>query len=214
MVRALPTLTSVCARPDLHRRAIREKFKGLMSSVDATQLLAEWRNGGRAALDKLFPLVYEDLRRRARAQLRSRDGQTLTTTALVHETYLKLIAADRVSWQDRAHFLALASTAMRQVLVSYARRNYAAKRGGGAGTVSLDEAPIFTDTGAEDLLALDDALQKLAGVDERLSRTVEMRFFGGLTVEETAEALGVSVNTVKRDWDKAKSWLTSELAGQ
>jgi RNA polymerase sigma-70 factor, ECF subfamily len=186
-----------------------------MSSVDATQLLTEWRNGGRAALDQLFALVYEDLRHRARVQLRGGGADTLTTTALVHETYLKLITANRVSWQDRAHFLALASTAMRQVLVSYARRNRAAKRGGGAETVSFDDdAPIFTDSGAEDLLALDEALQKLAGVEERLSRTVEMRFFGGLTVEETAEAIGVSVNTVKRDWDRAKSWLSSELAGK
>lgn len=186
-----------------------------MSPVDPTQLLTEWRNGGRAALDQLFALVYDDLRRRARVQLRGGPGETLTTTALVHETYLKLIAADRVSWQDRAHFLALASTAMRQVLVSYARRNRAAKRGSGARAISLDDdAPVFTDSGAEDLLALDEAMEKLAGIDERLSKTVEMRFFGGLTVEETAEAIGVSVNTVKRDWDKAKAWLSSELAGQ
>lgn len=181
-----------------------------MSPPDPTQLLTDWRSGDRAALDQLFALVYDDLRRRARAQLRG-GGETLTTTALVHETYLKLIAANRVTWQDRAHFLALASMAMRQVLVSYARRNRAAKRGGGAGTISLEDVPIFTDSGAEDLLSLDDALLKLAAVDDRLSRTVEMRFFGGLTVEETAEAVGVSVNTVKRDWDRAKAWLSAEL---
>jgi RNA polymerase sigma factor (TIGR02999 family) len=190
------------------------KFPSSMPSLNPTQLLTEWRNGSRAALDQLFPLVYEDLRRRARAQLGGREGHTLTTTALVHETYLKLIAAEHVSWQDRAHFLALASMAMRQVLVSYARRNLAAKRGGGAGAVSLDEVPILTDTGADDLLALDEALEKLCAVEERLSKTVEMRFFGGLSIEETAEALNVSVNTVKRDWDKAKVWLIAELAGK
>jgi RNA polymerase sigma factor (TIGR02999 family) len=183
-----------------------------MSPADPTQLLAEWRNGSRDALDQLFPLVYEDLRRRARAQLGpDRDGRLLTTTSLVHETYLKLIAAERVSWQDRAHFLALAARAMRQVLVSYARRNRTVKRGGGVVPVSLDAVPIFTDTGADDLLALDEALDRLAQVDERLGKTVELRFFGGLTIEETAEASGVSVNTVKRDWEKAKAWLIDEL---
>ena len=183
-----------------------------MQSADPTHLLSEWRNGNRAALDELFPLVYNDLRKRARAQLRHQPtGHTLTTTALVHETYLKLIAVERVSWQDRAHFLALASTAMRHVLVSYARRNRAAKRGSGEVVLSLDEALVFTDAGAEDLLALDEALGKLAEVDDRLSRTVELRFFGGLTTEEIAEALGIAPNTVKRDWQKAKDWLGQEL---
>lgn len=186
-----------------------------MAPADPTQLLTAWRSGNRAALDELFPLVYNDLRKRARAQLRHEpDGHTLTTTALVHETYLKLIAVDRVSWQDRAHFLALAAMAMRHVLVSYARRNRAAKRGGGQRPISLDEAPVFTDAGADDLLALDDALGRLSTEDERLGRTVEMRFFGGLTIEETAEALDVSINTVKRDWLKAKDWLTRELQDQ
>lgn len=183
-----------------------------MQSVDPTQLLTEWRNGKQSALDELFPLVYNDLRKRARAQLRHQPaGHTLTTTALVHETYLKLIAVERVSWQDRAHFLALASTAMRHVLVSYARRNRAAKRGSGRGTLSLDEAPVFTDAASDDILALDEALGRLAEVDDRLSRTVELRFFGGLTIEEAAEALGVAPNTVKRDWQKAKAWLGEEL---
>ena len=184
-----------------------------MQAVDPKDLLVEWRGGNRAALDALFPLVYDDLRKRARAQLRQQPtGHTLTTTALVHEAYLKLIGVERVSWEDRAHFLALAATAMRHVLVSYARRNLAAKRGGARRAVSLEEAPVFTDAGSEDLLALDAAVAKLAGVNERLSRTVELRFFGGLTIEETAEALGVGVNTVKRDWDKAKAWLAEELA--
>jgi RNA polymerase sigma factor (TIGR02999 family) len=184
-----------------------------MTAADPTRLLTEWRNGNRAALDELFPLVYHDLRKRARAQLRGQpEGHTLTTTALVHETYLKLIAGDRVSWQDRAHFMALAATAMRHVLVSYARRNRAAKRGGGQGTLSLDEEPVFTDVGSEQLLALDEALERLARIDERQSRTVELRFFGGLTIDETAEALGLAQSTVKLDWQKAKAWLGQELA--
>jgi RNA polymerase sigma factor (TIGR02999 family) len=184
-----------------------------MPDLSPTSLLAEWRNGNRAALDQLFPLVYEDLRRRARSCLRAQaQGHTLTTTALVHETYLKLIAVEQVSWQDRAHFMALAATAMRHVLMNYARRNRAAKRGHGPTRVSLEAAPILTDTGAEQLLAVDAALTKLAGLDERLGRTVELRFFGGLSVEETAESLGVAPRTVKRDWRKAKAWLYRELA--
>ena len=184
-----------------------------MQSADPTHLLAEWRNGNHAALDELFPLVYHDLRKRARAQLRHQPGgHTLTTTALVHETYLKLIAVERVSWEDRAHFLALAATAMRHVLVSYARRNRAAKRGGGRVALSLDETPLFTDIGSERLLALDEALGKLAQVDDRLSRMVELRFFGGLTIEEIAAALGIAQSTVSLDWQKAKVWLKQELA--
>ncbi|MGQ0701932.1 MAG: ECF-type sigma factor [Gemmatimonadales bacterium] len=185
-----------------------------MPGRDPTTLLTEWRNGNRAALDRLFPLVYEDLRRRARNALRRQaEGHTLTTTALVHETYLKLVAVERVCWEDRAHFLALAATAMRHVLMNYARRNRTAKRGGpGRTQLSLDEAPILTDTGADQLLALDEALERLAALNERLSRTVELRFFGGLTVEETAESLGLAQSTVKLDWQKAKAWLYRELA--
>ena len=185
-----------------------------MPPSDATALLTEWRNGNRAALDQLFQLVYEDLRRRARHCLRGQaEGQTLTTTALVHETYLKLIAVEKVRWEDRAHFMALAATAMRHVLINYARRNRAAKRGGRKQTrLSLEQAPILTDTGADRLLALDEALERLAALNERLSRTVELRYFGGLTVEETAAALGVAQSTVKLDWQKAKAWLYRELA--
>jgi RNA polymerase sigma-70 factor (ECF subfamily) len=185
-----------------------------MPQPDPTALLAEWRNGNRAALDALFPLVYDDLRRRARNALRGQTaGHTLTTTALVHETYLKLIAVERVRWEDRAHFMALAATAMRHVLMNYARRNRTAKRGGGKGTrVDLEAAPILTDTGADKLLALDEALERLGKLNERLTRTVELRYFGGLTVEETAESLGVAASTVKLDWQKAKAWLFRELA--
>jgi RNA polymerase sigma-70 factor (ECF subfamily) len=186
-----------------------------MERADPTALLTEWRNGNRDALDKLFPLVYNDLRRRARAYLRGQPGgHTLNTTALVHETYLKLVAVERITWEDRAHFLALAASAMRHVLISYARRNDSLKRGGGQIPVSLEEALVLTDTGADQMLALDSALQRLAALNERLSRTVELRFFGGLTVEETAQVLDVAPSTVKLDWQKAKAWLYRELSDQ
>ena len=186
---------------------------------DATTLLTEWREGNRAALDELFPLVYEHLRQRAHNYLRGEgEGHTLTTTALVHETYLKLLDVSRVRWQDRAHFLALASTAMRRVLVDYARRHNAAKRGGGQNAESVNPdslhlesvAALSTDR-ADQMLALDRALEKLSEIDERLARTVELRFFGGMTVEETAEALELAQSTVKLDWQKAKAWLYQEL---
>lgn len=184
-----------------------------MTNPDPTALLAEWRGGNRAALDELFPLVYEELRRRARHSLRAQaPGHTLTTTALVHETYLKLMAVDRVSWHDRAHFLALAATAMRHVLINYARRNQAAKRGSDPTRVDLDEVPVLTDTGADQILALDEALCRLEAIDERLSRTVVLRYYGGLTIEETSEALGVAPSTVKLDWQKARAWLYREIA--
>ena len=186
-----------------------------MERADPTALLTEWRNGNRDALDKLFPLVYNDLRRRARAYLRGQPaGHTLNTTALVHETYLKLVAVERIKWEDRAHFLALAASAMRHVLISYARRNDSLKRGGGRVAVTLDDALVLTDTGADQMLALDGALERLAALNDRLSRTVELRFFGGLTVEETAEVLGVAQSTVKLDWQKAKAWLYRELSEQ
>jgi len=135
----------------------------------------------------------------------------LTTTALVHETYLKLIAVDRIRWEDRAHFMALAATTMRHVLMNYARRNRAAKRGSGRRRLSLDQAPIFTDTGADQLVALDDALHRLAELNERLSRTVELRYFGGLSIEETAAVLEISTPTVKREWSMAKVWLRQQM---
>lgn len=184
-----------------------------MPHPDPTSLLTEWRSGNRAALDELFPLVYEELRRRARHSLRGQaPGHTLTTTALVHETYLKLMAVDRVSWHDRAHFLALAATAMRHVLMNYARRNRAAKRGSDPERVDLDQVPVLTDTGADQLLALDEALCRLEAIDERMSRTVVLRYYGGLTIEETAEAIGVAPSTVKLDWQKAREWLYREVS--
>ena len=190
-----------------------------MPTRDATTLLTEWRNGNRLALDELFPLVYEDLRERAHRCLRGEsEGHTLSTTALVHETYLKLLDVTRMRWQDRAHFLALAATAMRRVLVDYARRHRAAKRGGGQEVEVLDtdvlriqDTPSLSTERADQMLALDEALEKLAAVDERLARTVELRFFGGLTIEEIAEALDLAPSTVKLDWQKAKAWLYREL---
>ena len=183
-----------------------------MERADPTELLASWRSGSRAALDALFPLVYDDLRSRAHRLLQGQPaGLTLSTTALVHESYLKLIRSDRLTVQDRAHFLALAAHAMRLVLVSYARSHGAEKRGGGVMPLELDEALTLSDERAEQMIALDDALQKLATLNDRLSRTVELRFFGGLTVEETAEALGVAPSTVKLDWQKARAWLYREL---
>lgn len=189
---------------------------------DATTLLTEWRDGNRAALDELFPLVYEELRLRAHRCLRGEDeGHTLTTTALVHEAYLRLLDVSRVRWQDRSHFLALAATAMRRVLVDYARRHRAAKRGGGRELESLNPELLHADSAvtlsaerADQMLTLDEALDRLAAVNERLSQTVEMRFFGGMTVEETAEALDVAPSTVKLDWLKAKAWLYQELESE
>jgi RNA polymerase sigma factor (TIGR02999 family) len=193
-----------------------------MPMRDATTLLTEWRDGNRAALDELFPLVYEELRRRAHGYLRGEsEGHTLTTTALVHETYLRLLDVTRVRWQDRAHFLALAATAMRRVLVDYARRHQAAKRGGGRTAESLESESLPLDAAAqlsaeraEQMLALDRALGKLSDHEPRLVRVVELRFFGGLTVDETAEALDLAPSTVKLDWQKAKAWLYRELEAE
>jgi RNA polymerase sigma factor (TIGR02999 family) len=176
---------------------------------EITALLAAHREGDPAALDRLFPLVYGDLRKRAHRQLtRGRPGDTLSTTAVVHEAYLKLTDSSHQTYQDRVHFFAVASQAMRQILVDYARRNAAAKRGGPAAQlVELDADALASPDRGDDLLALDEALIQLESVDRRLARTVELRFFGGLSVEETAEALGVSPRTVKRDWRTARAFL-------
>lgn len=183
------------------------------SGPDVTTLLVDWRRGDRAAYDALFPLVYEDLRQRARRALKGESpGHDLSTTGLVHEAYLKLVDVERVQWQDRAHFLAVAATAMRRILVSQARRHKAQKRGGPAVRVSLDEAPPIAAERSDWMLSLDLALEKLAGNSERLATLVELRFFGGLTIEETAEVMGVATSTVQLDWQKAKAWLYRELA--
>jgi RNA polymerase sigma factor (TIGR02999 family) len=179
---------------------------------DITGLLLAWRAGDGSALDRLFPIVCDELRRIAHRQLAAeRTGHTLGTTALVHETYLRLVDQPRVDWADRMHFFAIASRAMRRVLVDYSRKHLAVKRGGRNAQVSLDDAMTVADDRADVLVALDEGLTRLAEVDERLSRVVECRFFGGLTEDETAEVLGITARTVRRDWVKAKGWLYQAL---
>ncbi|MGD8496857.1 MAG: sigma-70 family RNA polymerase sigma factor [Gemmatimonadales bacterium] len=185
---------------------------------EITEALLALRRRSPGALDRLMPLVYEELRRVAHHQLRAEPlGHTLSTTALVHEAYLKLVDQSRTEWQDRAQFFAIASRAMRRILIDYARRHRALRRGGGPDgarpkPVSLDEAEIPVAERADALIALDDALERLARVDGRLARVVECRFFAGLTEPETAEALGVSRRTVAREWAVARGWLYQELS--
>jgi RNA polymerase sigma factor (TIGR02999 family) len=177
-----------------------------------TDLLLQASGGDAAAIDRLLPVVYDQLHRIAHRALQGeRSGHTLGTTGVVHEAYLKLVDQTRVGWRDRAHFFAVAALAMRRVLVDYARRHRRAKRGGGASVVTLDEGVVSLDERAENLVALDEALTRLSELNPRLSRVVECRFFGGLTEEEIAEALGVTTRTVKRDWAKARGWLYQEL---
>jgi RNA polymerase sigma-70 factor, ECF subfamily len=181
----------------------------------ATALLLAWGRGDPEALDRLVPLVYDELRRLARQHLRrERVGHTLQATALVNEAYFRLIAIKQVRWQDRAHFFAMASRVMRRILVDSARARRYQKRGGGAERVSLDEALLISNEPTQNLVALDDALSALAAFDVRKSQVVEMRFFGGLSVDETAKALGVFPDTVMRDWRLAKVWLLRELSRQ
>jgi RNA polymerase sigma-70 factor, ECF subfamily len=179
-----------------------------------TDLLIAWRDGDESALDQVVPLVHAELRRLARGRMRGeRGGHTLQTTALVNEAYLRLIDLSRVNWQDRAHFFAMASRQMRRVLVDHARTHRMQKRGGGVRPVALDEALAVAVERGADLIALDDALDALAVKDARKATVVEMRYYGGLTVAETAAALSVSVETVARDWRFAKLWLLRELEG-
>lgn len=180
-----------------------------------TALLLAWGRGDTGALDRLVPLVHDELRRLARRYMRhERPGQTLQTTALVNEAYLRLIEVKHVRWQDRAHFFAMSARVMRRVLVDAARARRNQKRGGGARRVSLDQALDVSTQPHQDLAALDDALQTLEAAHPRQGQVVELRFFGGLSVEETAEALLVSSDTVKRDWRFAKLWLLRELNGE
>lgn len=177
-----------------------------------TRLLREARTDRREALDRLFPLVYEELRRRAHRYLDGeRTDHTLSTTALVHEAYLDLVDIERVEYQDRNHFLAMASRAMRRILVDSARRHTAVKRGSGQPALDLDTAGVVSLERSEEIVALDGALERLAAQTERLALTVELRFFGGLSIAETADALGVATSTVQLDWQKAKAWLYREL---
>jgi RNA polymerase sigma factor (TIGR02999 family) len=176
-----------------------------------TDMLVQLRDGGPEAMDRLFHLVYDQLRRIAHHVLqRERPDHTLGTTGLVHETYLKLVDQTRVEWRDRAHFFRVASWAMRRILVDYARRYRALRRGGGLRRVELDEEALAAER-SDRLLSLDDALERLATVSKRMSDVVECRYFGGLTEAETAEALGMTIRTVQREWAKARGWLYVEL---
>ncbi|MEP7340129.1 MAG: sigma-70 family RNA polymerase sigma factor [Acidobacteriota bacterium] len=180
---------------------------------DITQLLLKWSDGDRSALDQLLPLVYNELRRLARSYLRRQAQQSvLQPTVLVHEAYLKLINQQHVSWQNRAQFFGLAAKIMRDLLVDHARRTQAAKRGGGDYSVSLTEADRVGQQKDFDLIALDEALDRLTKLEPRHSRVVEMKFFAGLTIEEIAEALKVSHATVERDWSLARAWLHREMS--
>ena len=183
------------------------------SPSEATDLLLAWGSGDASALGKLMPLVYQELRRLALRYMRQeRAGHTLQATALVNEVYLRLVDVNRIQWQNRAHFFAVAAQTMRRILVEFARQRHRQKRGGDMVHVALDDAPDVVQNSGLDLIALSDALATLATFDPRMSQVVELRFFGGLTVEETAAVLNVSPETVMRDWKTAKVWLLRELS--
>lgn len=182
------------------------------SQQEVSRLLVASGDGNKAALNELLPVVYSELRRLAHQYMRrERPGNTLQTSALVNEAYLRLVDQKSVHWRNRAHFFGIAAQMMRRILVDHARRRHYAKRGGGACHVSLDEALIVSAQRTAEVLALDDALKALAEIDERKSQIVELRFFGGLSIEETAEVLKVSPGTVMRDWTLAKAWLRKEM---
>jgi RNA polymerase sigma factor (TIGR02999 family) len=185
------------------------------SSRGITQMLLDWSRGDREALDRLIPLVYGELRRQAARHLRrERAGHTLQTTALIHEAYLRLVDQKAVRWQNRAHFFAIAAQLMRRILVDHARRRHRAKRGGASVAVPLEEGLVLVAEKSDgDVLALDEALTRLAVIDPRQSQIVELRYFGGLSIKETAAALGVSPTTVKDDLNMAKAWLRREIGG-
>ncbi|MGB7208020.1 MAG: sigma-70 family RNA polymerase sigma factor [Pyrinomonadaceae bacterium] len=179
-----------------------------------TQLLNDWNDGNDVALQELMPLVYDELRRMAKRYMSGQNkGHTFQTTELIHEAYLKLAKSEKQNWKNRAHFFGVAATAMRHILVNYALSKNAQKRGGEAQKVTLNDDSIVSLERSDEIVALDDALKELAALDERSSRVVEMKFFGGMTNEETAEVLKVSTETVKRDWQFARSWLLREVAG-
>ena len=182
------------------------------ATKDVTRLLEQLRAGDRNAVAELVPLLYDELRQLASNYLRrERPGHTLQATALVHEAYLRLVEQKDVGWQNRSHFFGLAAQQMRRILVDHARNRHAAKRGGSVPKVTLDEALVVSDQAAEDVLQLNELLSRLGERDEQQARVVELRVFGGLTVEEAAEALDISPATVKRDWAMAKAWLTREI---
>ena len=180
---------------------------------DVTRLLGEWQSGDRSALDRLIPLVYNELRRIAARYLHSeRGGHTLQTTALVHEAYIRLVDENRMEWKGRTHFFGVAATLIRNILVDYARAQKAAKRGSGAARLPIEEAFAVPVDNQADILAVDDALQTLSKIDPQQARIVELRFFAGLTIEETGEVLNISPSTVKREWILAKTWIFRALS--
>jgi RNA polymerase sigma-70 factor (ECF subfamily) len=183
------------------------------SQQQVTQLLADWSSGDATALQKLIPLVQPELHRLAHHYMsRERAGHTLQTTALVNEAFLQFVDKTRPNWQNRPHFFAVAAQLMRRIMVDHARERHALKRGGAALKMTLDETAVVTEARAAELLALDEALEKLAAFDPRMCKIVEMRYFGGLTMEEIAEVLKIHPNTVMRDWSAAKAWLYAELS--
>ncbi len=187
----------------------------MLSESEITRLLTEIKGGNQRAQAELIPLVYDELRRLAQAYMRKeRPDHTLQATALVHEAYLRLVEQSSIDWQGRAHFFAMAAQLMRRILVDYARAHQAAKRGGQEEKLSLDEDLVPTDEKSDELVALDHALERLAKQDARLAQVVEMRFFGGLSVDEISEVLKISPRTVKRDWELARAWLYEEISKQ
>lgn len=183
------------------------------SDHSVTNLLERWNSGDNEALDELMPLIYEQLRKMARRYMNQQNpGHTLQTTALIHEAYLRMFKQKEKHFENRAHFFGVAAQAMRHILVDYARSRQTEKRGGGARPISLDEAALVTDERAAELVAFDDALKELETLSKRQSRVVELRYFGGLSVEETAKVLNISADTVMRDWSMAKTWLHRALS--
>lgn len=208
-----PAFTERDSEHDYGGSAVSED--GLMSQPEGvTQVLLQMSGGDRAALDRLLPLIYEELRGIARRALRQeRPDHTLTPTALVHEAFLKLVQIERVDWRGRAHFFGACAAEMRRILVSYARMRHASKRGGAAARmVTLEDIIVAAHTRPGEVLSLDEALTRLAALDARQAKIVEHRFFAGMTVDDTAEALGISPATVKREWALARAWLNRELA--
>ena len=187
----------------------------MSSEPNITELLVGYGRGDKEAIDQLMPIVYDELRRQAARYLRrEQPGHALQTTALIHEAYVRLVDQRNVQWQNRAHFFSIAAQLMRRILVDHARTKKRAKRGGSGVRVSLNEATVAVKGLDLDVVALDEALDRLAKIDEQQSRVVELRYFSGLTVEETAEVMGISAATVKRDWSMAKAWLHRELSGE
>ena len=203
---------SCILRSELAQIQVRRSGPMVHSQQNVTELLLDWSAGDKAALDRILPIVYDELRKQAARYLqRERAGHTLQTTALINEAYIRLVDQKNVRWQNRAHFFGISAQLMRRILVDHARAKHRAKRGGSDIRVSLSDANLVVKETDLDIIAVDEALERLAHIDEQQSRVVELRFFAGLSVEETAEVLKISPATVKRDWSMAKAWLHREL---